>query len=136
LTFIAQLCPILTFNSILVTPIIAFFDTKKHLSKLNRNEVDLVFELPTERFLRDDYHIMKHVSNNNGDYLIHYFQDKINEKLIIQTWGFTAFVAIIVSSILHGKMPNFEIAPSSILDLNNLNSFLENFLIKKLSISG
>ena len=136
LTILAQLCPIITFNQTLVTPIVAFFDKRNFNPVLCADEVEMIFEMPTERFLNKANHKMSSIKNENGEYFMHYFKDNINGKSVT-TWGFTAFLCAAISSCIHGKSPDFE------LDLNfkdkpneqNLNEYFEKFLSNKLSVS-
>ena len=133
LTHLTTLCPVCFFvgNSLsLVTPIIAFYD-KTESPKESLYKTDII-EVPTKRFLSDYKHIIKFVSNQNGDFLLHYFNDKIYGDRSIKTNGFTAFICIIVSSILHSKLPKFRLLPDVIFDEKNLNEYLESCLLKNL----
>jgi 8-oxo-dGTP pyrophosphatase MutT (NUDIX family) len=136
LTILAQLCPIITFNQTLVTPIVAYFDKKNFEPILSVNEVEMIFELPTERFLSKSNHRMSSIKNENGVYSIHYFKDNINGKSV-STWGFTAFLSVAISSFLHSRATDFEF----VLNLNenqnkrNLNEMFEEFSSNKLAVS-
>lgn len=133
LEFICQLRPVLTFNHILVTPVIVYFDQTNYTPILNLNEVDFVFDMPTDRFLRKDGHNMKIFENNNSKYYIHYFQDLIKNRQIT-TWGFTAFLSIAISSVLHSKQPDFDFISIDSLDSQNLNEFLFDFSLNILKV--
>jgi 8-oxo-dGTP pyrophosphatase MutT (NUDIX family) len=130
LTFLAQLCPILTSNGILINPIISYFDKCNYKPILNKNEVDMIFELPTERFLSKEGHHHKLFKNGKSEYYIHYFEDIINEKKIT-TWGATALLSIIISSILHSRIPEFSVDPQMELTNNNIDKYLEYYLLVK-----
>jgi coenzyme A diphosphatase NUDT7 len=132
LTFLAQTCPILTSASVVVTPIICLFDKSNFKPIINKNEVELIFDLPTDRFLSSTGHTSKQMKSVNGDiYNIHYFDDQIEGRKIT-TWGLTAYLCILISSYLHQRNPSFPIDPSLEFKYNQLNEFTETYLIKVL----
>lgn len=88
LVILARLCPVITFNQNLVTPVIAYFNKSNFTPTLNHKEVDFMFELPTERFLSNRNHEMSCIKNKNGEYFVHYFKDNVCNREIT-TWGFT-----------------------------------------------
>lgn len=90
--------------------------------------------MPTERFLSNERHKTKTVTNSGGSYHIHYFKDNVDGKTVT-TWGMTAFLAIVVSSLLHARQPDFELILGKNLDINNVNKYLEQYLFSKLSVS-
>jgi hypothetical protein len=94
----------------------------------------MLFDLPTQRFLSNQGHKGKTVSNESGKYHIHYFKDEINGKTV-HTWGLTAFLAIVVSSLLHSRQPDFETLYGKNIDIENVNKGLEAFLLEKLAVS-
>jgi 8-oxo-dGTP pyrophosphatase MutT (NUDIX family) len=47
LTFLAQLVPVCTSAGVLLTPVVAFLDKKDFKPKINKTEVDFMFELST-----------------------------------------------------------------------------------------
>ena len=125
LTHLATLCPLCLFdeNSYLVTPIIAYYDKKSTV--LNSSFI----EIPTRRFLSDHNHQIKHISNQNGDFLLHSFHDNFNAgNSVIRTSGVTASLCILVSSMIHSKCPKFYLWPKQ----TSLNYCLETYLLKKL----
>jgi len=134
LTYLAQLCPIITFNRILVTPVICYFNKKNYIPKLNSNEVEMLFELPTERFLNEKGHSTETYETDHGNYLVHHFNDIINEK-VLDTWGYTAFMCIVVSKLIHKRTASFTLVPDITFQHNKINQDLENFLYKKLEYS-
>ena len=145
LTIVAQMCPLITFNRLLVTPIIAYFDKEKFRPKLSKEEVEYIFELQTERFLDKRGHKSELFKSEAGEYLVHYFSDKVitlDEKQasctrIAKTWGFTGFMCTLVSTVLHSRLPEFDLMPNSgKLDINNLNQFLEDFLVNKFNVTS
>jgi coenzyme A diphosphatase NUDT7 len=132
LTFLAQTCPILTSASVVVTPIICFFDKSNFNPLINEHEVELIFDLPTDRFLSSTGHTSKQMKSVNGDiYYIHYFEDYIEGRKIT-TWGLTAYLCILISSYLHQRNPSFPIDPIINFKYDQLNEFTETYLLKVL----
>ena len=136
LTILAQLCPVITFSQTLVTPIVAYFDAESFKPVLSTDEVEMIFDLPTERFLSDANHKISSIKNEKGEYFMHYFKDTLTGKKVT-TWGFTAFLSAIVSSVIHGHAPDFELDPNLKWSPKerNLNEFLEQFSFNKLAVS-
>jgi coenzyme A diphosphatase NUDT7 len=127
LTFIAQLVPVCTTAGVLLTPVIAYLDKNTFQAKINKNEVDFMFEMSTKRFLDKTNHNSKSVGLTEK-FFIHYFNDYLND-ILINTWGVTAFLCICISTVINRRAPDFEIDPSSLkLNENNLSEFLENYL--------
>jgi len=133
LTFLAQTCPILTAASVVVTPIICLFDKSNFNPIINEHEVELIFDLPTNRFLSSNGHTSKRMKSVNGDmYNIHYFDDLIDGRKIA-TWGLTSYLCIMISSFLHQRNPSFPLDPSLEFNYDRLNEFTETYLIKVLN---
>ena len=132
--FLAQLCPIITFNQLLVTPVVVYFDQTNFKPMINKNEVEMIFDLPTERFLSKNDHETKVFKNKSGEYLIHYFKDFIQGREVI-TWGFTSFLSILISSIVHSKQPDFKLIANMEFEEKNINHYLEKYLKAKLAVS-
>ena len=87
--------PLITPNSTLVTPVIAFFDENDFSPDINRDEVETVFKLPTSRFISNQNHEHKPFKLRNKDeYYVHYFKDQI-DGAEITTWGLTALICIL-----------------------------------------
>jgi peroxisomal coenzyme A diphosphatase NUDT7 len=129
LTILAEFCPIMTTKGDLVTPIIAYFDDTDYEPILDVKEVNQVFKLPTERFILNEGYSCKQFKAENTEYYLHYFKDTVNDKAI-QTWGLTAFVSILVSSLLHSRMPEFQLDPDIKLTDESILGFLDLFLEK------
>jgi 8-oxo-dGTP pyrophosphatase MutT (NUDIX family) len=132
--FLAQLCPIITFNQLLVTPVIVYFDQNNFEPRLNEAEVDMLFDLPTERFLSTQNHEMKGFKNDSGEYYVHYFNDTVQNREVV-TWGLTAFLSIVVSVILNGRAAQFELIPNKSIEHTDINKYLEEYLFAKLAVS-
>ena len=134
ITYIAQLYPLITSNKTLVTPVITFFEDNDYEPKINKNEVDLVFRLPTDRFIFKENH--KHesykIEKTGDEYYVHYFKDILNDKEIT-TWGVTAIICILASSILHSRAPEFKVDPIYDFDKTKINDYLKFSLIRNIN---
>lgn len=127
---LAQLCPLITSTGVLVTPVVAYFDHMEFEPKINKDEVEMIFELPTQRFITNNDHSVKSVElKNNDEYFLHSFHDKVNDE-IIKTWGVTALIGIVVSTILARRAPNFIVDPKFGYRNDNVNDYLDFNVLK------
>ena len=132
LTFLGQLCPILTTRAMLITPVLAYFDKSEFEPKLSRGEVDLIFELATDRFLSEQGYRGELVkANKNDEFCLHYFEDQVDGQHVT-TWGFTAFLAIVASNIIHSRLPAFSVDPKMEMNNDNVHDYLDNYLLVKM----
>jgi len=129
LTILAEFCPIMTTKGDLVTPIIAYFDDTDYEPILDAKEVNQVFKLPTERFILNEGYSCKQFKAESTEYYLHYFKDTVNDKTI-QTWGLTAFVSVLVSALLHSRLPEFQLDPDIKLTDESVLGFLDLYLEK------
>lgn len=133
LIFLAQLIPTCTTAGVLITPIITYFKNKSSfMPKINKDEVDYMFNLPTKSFLDKNGHRAKIVGIDHKFYL-HYFDRNIIDYVSGQTksvsiWGVTAFMSICISALINSKLPNFDVDPVEKFTFTNLNQFLEHYL--------
>ena len=134
LTLLAQMHPLITTNvgndSFLLYPIVVYFDNEQFSPVLNKHEVDKIYELPTDRFLKCLNHEISHVELKNDEYYLHYFNDIIDQEEIT-VWGITALISIIVSTVLHKQSPSFSIDPLINIDPNNVHQFFDDFVLHK-----
>jgi len=136
LTYLATLCPIVTVNCILVTPILVHFNKHMYEPVLNREEVDMVFELPTKRFLYDfGRRSTTYETESGGTYLVHHFKDFLSDigDREVDTWGYTAFMCVIVSMLIHDRPAMFKVQNDLDFRPDNVNKLLEKFLYRKLA---
>ena len=129
LQILASLCPIMTTNNDLVTPIVVYFDETDYKLITNQDEVSHVFKLSTERFLTKQNYSHKCFKSGKTQYYVHYFEDLVNGKQF-KTWGFTAVVSILVSSMLHSSLPEFSFDPEIQLTDENKRDYLDLYLEK------
>ena len=137
LTLLAQMHPLITTNvgsdSFLLYPIVVYYDNHDFTPVLNKDEVDSLYELPTERFLSSENHDISHVQLKGDEFYLHYFSDVVNHQTNaeISVWGITALISIIVSTALHGKAPGFPIDPHIHIDPSDVNKFFDDFVLHK-----
>ncbi|RNA42809.1 peroxisomal coenzyme A diphosphatase NUDT7 isoform X2 [Brachionus plicatilis] len=125
LDVLCQFKPIFTSHGSIVTPNIAFLDNQKFAPNLNYQEVDLIFKVPTWIFLENKIHSLSVSRYKNDRVYMHYFKwEHQGQKCLIT--GITSTLAILISSILHAKLPEFRFAPDFNLDLHNLNIYLDH----------
>lgn len=128
-TILAQLCPILTTRGNLITPVVAHFNDAMFTPDLSKHEVDFVFELPTDRFIINERYKSEGFKRGKDLFTVHYFEDLIAGKQVT-TWGATALMCIIISSVLHSRIPQFEVDKQDPLTNDNIYDFLDNYLKK------
>jgi coenzyme A diphosphatase NUDT7 len=135
LTLLAKMCPIYTTNigqdSFLLTPVVVFYDKENNPTmNLNKNEVEALFEIETEKFLLKDNYEVASTHIKNQEFHFHYFNQLIPER-DLQIWGITSIIAVIISSHLHSHSPQFELDPDVRLDPSNVNQYLYDFVLDK-----
>ena len=128
-TILAQLCPILTTRGNLITPIVVYFNDTMFTPDLSKHEVDFVFELPTDRFIKNERYKSEIFKRGKDLFTVHYFDDSVDGKKIT-TWGATALMCIITSSVLHSRVPQFEVDKQDSLTNENIYDYLDNYLKK------
>ncbi|CAH8380900.1 unnamed protein product [Eruca vesicaria subsp. sativa] len=98
-----------------VVPVIGFLSDKKAFKQLpNPAEVEDIFDVPLEMFLKDKNKRAEEREYEGERYLLHYFdyytKDK-ERKFVI--WALTAGILIRVASIVYQRSPEFqELKPS------------------------
>lgn len=112
------------------TPVVAHFDRDKFEPKRNPDEVEFEFEVETELFLRTDNYERKSVFSHNREFYFHYFKVDLGNRSV-SIWGMTSYMAIMVASMLHSRLPSFEFDPERKLDGKNFNEFNEWYILDK-----
>lgn len=140
LTTLAQLYPMMAFadqSGSLVTPVISYFNREGFEAKCNESEVGFEFEIETDRFLITDNYKRKSVHSHGREHYFHYFNFEIDEsgenkkKREVSIWGMTSYLAIMVASMLHSRLPAFVYDPERKLDGKNYNEFNEWYMLDK-----
>lgn len=132
LKLLAQLNPFLGTNlgseAFLITPFVFYFDKQTYKPNLNKDEVDCLFEMSTEEFLDARNHESNQITVFDQEYYLHYFHANDSNKTL---FGVTAFVCILTSCALHQRAPEFATDPTFNLTPDNLNQFVDDYVLKK-----
>ncbi|CAH9121981.1 unnamed protein product [Cuscuta epithymum] len=115
-----------------VIPVIGILTDKKAFNPTpNVAEVEAVFDVPLEMFLKDEHRRSEEREWMGRNYLIHYFDYEMGENNKYLIWGLTAGILIRAASIVYQRppdfleqLPNFKVSSSSSsnLDLNFKNA--------------
>ncbi|KAL1206329.1 Nudix hydrolase 11 [Cardamine amara subsp. amara] len=114
-TIVSVLEPFVTKKGMLVVPVIGFLlDKNAFKPLLNPAEVEEIFDVPLEMFLKDKSRRAEEREHEGERYLLHYFdyysEDKEGSFMI---WALTAGILIRVASIVYQRSPEFqELKPS------------------------
>ncbi|XP_050221461.1 nudix hydrolase 22, chloroplastic-like [Mercurialis annua] len=104
---VAVLEPFVTLRSIAVVPVIGIlFDRKAFTPSPNSNEVESIFDVPLEMFLKDENRRAVEKERMGHKYLLHFFDyQSENESYVI--WALTAGIMITVASVVYQRQPAF-----------------------------
>ncbi|KAL0793021.1 hypothetical protein Bca101_064398 [Brassica carinata] len=114
-TIVSVLQPFVNKKGMSVVPVIGFLQDKKAFKQLpNPAEVEDIFDVPLEMFLKDKNRRGEEREYEGERYLLHYFdyysEDKEKSFVI---WALTAGILIRVASIVYQRSPEFqELKPS------------------------
>ncbi|MCO5554765.1 hypothetical protein L7F22_008299 [Adiantum nelumboides] len=91
-----------------VTPVIGLISDKAKFRPVpNPGEVDVVFDVPLEMFLKDQGHRYEERRWFGYTYRLHFFEHQTeNDKFLI--WGLTAAILIRCASLIYRRSPTFE----------------------------
>ncbi|KAF8697302.1 hypothetical protein HU200_035892 [Digitaria exilis] len=106
-TIVTSLEHFLSKHLLVVVPVIGILsDIKAFKPILNAAEVDEIFDVPLEMFLKDENRTSDELEWMGQAFTIHHFNyEKGNEKYII--WGLTAAILIHASSVVYERPPDF-----------------------------
>nr|CAB3482814.1 unnamed protein product [Digitaria exilis] len=98
---------VLLAHLLVVVPVIGILsDIKAFKPILNAAEVDEIFDVPLEMFLKDENRTSDELEWMGQAFTIHHFNyEKGNEKYII--WGLTAGILIHAASVVYERPPDF-----------------------------
>lgn len=114
-------------RGLLVTPVVAFISDSFQASP-NPDEVNEVFSVPLEFFLKDTNHSAYPVPNIGAYTHSFIYTDPVTDK-IHQIWGLTAFLLVLMAIITFEKMPEFELG----FDMENSHAKFRQYLQHRLS---
>lgn len=114
-TIISVLQPFVNKKGMSVVPVIGFLHDKNAFNQLpNPAEVEDIFDVPLEMFLKDKNRRAEEREHGEERYLLHYFDYYVEDKernFVI--WALTAGILIRVASIVYQRSPEFqELKPS------------------------
>ncbi|BAF23590.1 Os08g0376200, partial [Oryza sativa Japonica Group] len=106
-TVVASLEHFLSKHLLVVVPIVGILsDIEAFKPVLNVDEVDDIFDVPLEMFLKDENRTSEEREKMGQTFTIHYFNyEKENQKYLI--WGLTARILIHAASVVYQRPPDF-----------------------------
>ncbi|KAG6382913.1 hypothetical protein SASPL_157366 [Salvia splendens] len=105
---VSILHPFYTKRHITVFPVIGIvWDISSFSPVLNPSEVESVFDVPLEMFLKNEKRREEKIELMGERFLVHYF-DYETEKRCYTIWALTASILIKAASIIYQRPPAFE----------------------------
>ncbi|KAL6900999.1 hypothetical protein ACP4OV_005675 [Aristida adscensionis] len=106
-TVVASLEHFLSKHLLVVVPVVGILsDIQAFKPVLNVAEVDEIFDVPLEMFLKDENRTSEEREKMGQTFTVHYFTyQKGNQKYII--WGLTARILIHAASVVYERQPEF-----------------------------
>ncbi|RCV30863.1 hypothetical protein SEVIR_6G100400v4 [Setaria viridis] len=106
-TVVASLEHFLSKHLLVVVPVIGILsDIQAFIPVLNVAEVDEIFDVPLEMFLKDENRTSEEREKMGQAFTVHYFTyTKGNQKYLI--WGLTARILIHAASVVYERPPDF-----------------------------
>ncbi|CAL4998342.1 unnamed protein product [Urochloa decumbens] len=106
-TVVASLEHFLSKHLLVVVPVIGMLsDIQAFIPVLNVAEVDEIFDVPLEMFLKDENRTSEEREKMGQAFTVHYFTYiKGNQKYLV--WGLTARILIHAASVVYGRPPDF-----------------------------
>ncbi|XP_062192741.1 nudix hydrolase 15, mitochondrial-like [Phragmites australis] len=107
-TVVTSLEHFLSKHLLVVVPVVGILsDVQAFRPVLNVAEVDDIFDVPLEMFLKDENRTSKELEWMGQPFTIHHFNyEKGNHKYII--WGLTAGILIHAASVVYQRSPDFS----------------------------
>ncbi|XP_024375685.1 nudix hydrolase 11 isoform X1 [Physcomitrium patens] len=100
--------PFLSKHLLTVTPVVGIIpEHHKFEPRPNAGEVDAIFDVPLEMFLKDERHRVEDRQWLNIQYRVHYFDYDAPDGKKYIIWGLTAAILIHAASIILQRPPDF-----------------------------
>lgn len=100
--------PFLSKHLLTVTPVVGIVpDHHKFEPRPNAGEVDAIFDVPLEMFLKDEQHRIEDRQWLDVQYRVHYFDYAAPDGKVYTIWGLTASILIHAASIILQRQPDF-----------------------------
>jgi 8-oxo-dGTP pyrophosphatase MutT (NUDIX family) len=105
--------PFLSKHLLTVTPVVAILpEHHKFEPRPNAGEVDAIFDVPLEMFLKDERHRFEDRQWLEVKYRVHYFEFEAADRKQFTIWGLTASILIRAASIILQRPADFpEFSP-------------------------
>lgn len=105
---VANLEPFISQHQLRVVPVVGLLSRIEDFKPVpNTDEVDAVFDVPLEMFLKEENHRCEEREWMGWKYALHLF-DFESEQGIFLIWGFTANILIRTASIVYQRIPSFS----------------------------
>ncbi|KAG0582715.1 hypothetical protein KC19_3G079700 [Ceratodon purpureus] len=105
---VAVLEPFLSKHLLTVTPVVGIVpEHHKFEPRPNAGEVDAIFDVPLEMFLKDERHRTEDRQWLDVQYRVHYFDYDAPDGKKFTIWGLTASILIHAASIILQRQPDF-----------------------------
>ncbi|XP_011046842.1 PREDICTED: nudix hydrolase 15, mitochondrial-like isoform X2 [Populus euphratica] len=120
---VANLEPFISQHQLKVVPVVGLLARVEDFKPvLNTDEVDTLFDVPLEMFLKEENHRWEEKEWMGWNYSLHLF-DFESEKGVFLIWGLTASILIEAASVIYQRPPCFE---HHLRDFQQLQKALNN----------
>ncbi|KAG5253408.1 nudix hydrolase [Salix suchowensis] len=120
---VANLEPFISQHQLKVVPVIGLLARVEDFKPvLNTDEVDTLFDVPLEMFLKEENHQWEEKEWMGWNYALHLF-DFESEKGVFLIWGLTASILIETASLIYQQSPCFQ---HHLRDFQQLQKALNN----------
>ncbi|KAF2288499.1 hypothetical protein GH714_007937 [Hevea brasiliensis] len=120
---VAKLEPFTSQHQLRVVPVVGLLARIQDFKpRLNIDEVDAIFDVPLEMFLKEENHRCEEKEWMEWKYILHLF-DFTSEQGVFQIWGLTASILIQAASIIYQSSPSFK---QHLPDFQQLQKALKN----------
>ncbi|KAK6943175.1 NUDIX hydrolase domain [Dillenia turbinata] len=108
---VAHLEPFFSKNQLRVVPVVGLLDNIGNFKpSINIDEVDAIFSVPLEMFLKLDYYRYEERECKGLKYVLHLFDFESDQGTFL-IWGLTASILIKIASIIYQRPPSFKELP-------------------------
>ncbi|WCJ27152.1 hypothetical protein M5689_008920 [Euphorbia peplus] len=105
---VAVLEPFVTLRGVIVVPVVGIlFDKKAYDPVPNASEVESIFDVPLEMFLKNENRRAEEKERMGHNYLLHHFDYQSGTRKYL-IWALTAGILIQVASIVYQRPPAFS----------------------------
>uniref|UniRef100_A0A6M2E7B8 Nudix hydrolase domain-containing protein n=1 Tax=Populus davidiana TaxID=266767 RepID=A0A6M2E7B8_9ROSI len=120
---VANLEPFISQHQLKVVPVVGLLARVEDFKPvLNTDEVDTLFDVPLEMFLKEENHRWEEKEWKGWNYSLHIF-DFESEKGVFLIWGLTASILVEAASVIYQRSPCFE---HRLRDFQQLQKALNN----------